>query len=151
MNCSSPGYSVHRILQARILEWVAIPFSRGSSQAKDWTQVSHIAGGFFTIWPTRKPYLSFLVCYKGYKRALDEVVQRMSSRRAPGIGASVPMELDMPCPPQHMGMFPNAELHQTSLCLLATIPYPFPFNGRCWKFQPSSHLVLLVTNHLEAI
>ena len=36
------------ILQARILEWVAVPFSRGSSQPRDQTQVSHIAGGFFT-------------------------------------------------------------------------------------------------------
>ena len=42
------------ILQARILEWVAMPSSRGSSQPRDWTQVSWIAGGFFTIWATRK-------------------------------------------------------------------------------------------------
>jgi len=42
------------ILQARILEWVAIPFSRGSSQPRDQTQVSSIAGGFFTIWTTRE-------------------------------------------------------------------------------------------------
>ena len=42
------GYTVHGILQARILEWVAFPFSRGSSQFRDRTQVSHIAGGFFT-------------------------------------------------------------------------------------------------------
>ena len=41
------------ILQARILEWVAMPFSRGSSQPRDRTQVSRIAGGFFTIRPTR--------------------------------------------------------------------------------------------------
>ena len=45
---------VHGILQARILEWVAVPFSRGSSQPRDWTQVSHIAGGLFTIWATSK-------------------------------------------------------------------------------------------------
>ena len=43
-------YIVHGILQARILEWVAFPFSRGSSQPRDRTQVSHIAGGFFTNW-----------------------------------------------------------------------------------------------------
>ena len=42
------------ILQARILEWVAFPFSRGSSQPRDWTQVSRIAGGFFTSWATRE-------------------------------------------------------------------------------------------------
>ena len=44
--CSLPGSSIHGILQARILEWVAIPFSRGSFQPRDWTQVSCIAGGF---------------------------------------------------------------------------------------------------------
>ena len=43
------------ILQARILEWVAMPYSKGSSQSRDWTQVSHIAGGFFTVWATRVP------------------------------------------------------------------------------------------------
>ena len=42
------GYAVHGILQARILEWVAFPFSRGSSQPRDRTHVSRIAGGFFT-------------------------------------------------------------------------------------------------------
>ena len=54
MDCSLPCSSVHGILQARILEWVAIPFSRGSSQPRDWTQVSCIAGGFFTIWTTKE-------------------------------------------------------------------------------------------------
>ena len=49
MAYSLPGSSVHVILQARILEWVAISFSRGSSQSRDWTQVSHTAGRFFTI------------------------------------------------------------------------------------------------------
>ena len=47
-------YTVHRILQARILEWVAFPFSRGSSPPRDWIQVSCIAGGFFASWATRE-------------------------------------------------------------------------------------------------
>ena len=47
-------YTVHGILQARILDWVAFPFSRGSSQPRDQTQVSHIAGRFFTSWATKK-------------------------------------------------------------------------------------------------
>ena len=47
-------YTVHGILQARILEWVAIPFSRGSSQPRDQIQVSRIAGGFFTSWAKRE-------------------------------------------------------------------------------------------------
>ena len=49
------GYTVHGILQARILEWLAFPFSRGSSQPRDWTQVSHIMGGFFTTELQGKP------------------------------------------------------------------------------------------------
>ena len=49
-----PHYRVHGILQARIPEWVAFPFSRGSSQPRDWTQASHIAGGFFISWATRE-------------------------------------------------------------------------------------------------
>ena len=51
MNCSQPGSSVHGILQARILEWVAIPFSRGFSQPRDQTCFSCIVGGFFTAEP----------------------------------------------------------------------------------------------------
>ena len=51
---SLPSSTVHGILQARILEWVAIPFSKGSSQPRDWIQISHIAGRFFTIWATRE-------------------------------------------------------------------------------------------------
>ena len=50
MNYSPPGSSIHGILQARILEWVAIPFSWVSSQPRDRTQVSSIAGRFFTSW-----------------------------------------------------------------------------------------------------
>ena len=48
--CDPMDCTVHGILQARILEWVAFPFFRGSSQPRDGTQVSHITGGFFTIW-----------------------------------------------------------------------------------------------------
>ena len=53
MDCSPLGSSVHGISQARILEWVAIPFSRGSSWPRDRTQVFCIAGGFFTGWATQ--------------------------------------------------------------------------------------------------
>ena len=52
--CDPMDYTVHGILQARIPEWVASAFSRGSSQPRDWTQVSHTAGGFFTCWTTRE-------------------------------------------------------------------------------------------------
>ena len=49
MECSLPGSSVHGVLQARVLEWVAIPFFRGSSPSSDRTWVSCTAGGFLTI------------------------------------------------------------------------------------------------------
>ena len=56
-------YTAHGILQARILEWAAFPFSRGSSQPRDQAQVIHIAGGFFTSWATRGAP-GFLKCQK---------------------------------------------------------------------------------------
>ena len=52
--CNPMDYTVHEILQARIPEWVAFPFSRESSQPRDQTQVSCIAGRFFTNWATRE-------------------------------------------------------------------------------------------------
>ena len=52
--CDPMDCTVHGILQAGILEWVAVPFSRGSSQPRDQTQVFRIAGGFFTSWAPRK-------------------------------------------------------------------------------------------------
>ena len=62
MDCSLPGFSVHGISQARILEWVA-SFSRVSSQPRDQTRVSHIAGKFFTIWVTRETLKVSSVAY----------------------------------------------------------------------------------------
>ena len=67
MDCSLPGISVHGILQARILEWVAMPFSRGSSWPQDWSQVSHISlpseppGKPFTSHSLQKTLLSFIL------------------------------------------------------------------------------------------
>ena len=57
--CNPMDYTIHGILQAGILEWAAFPFSRGSSRPRDRTQVSCIAGRFFTSWATGKPRSSF--------------------------------------------------------------------------------------------
>ena len=62
VDCSPPGSSVYGILQARILEWVAVSFSRGSSWPRDWTQVSCIAGRRFNLWATREAHN----CYQIY-------------------------------------------------------------------------------------
>ena len=73
MDHSPPGSSGHRILQARTLEWVAISFSRASSQARDQTWVSHIAGRLFTIWATR-----------GAPMGTKDVIKSRSRIPAPG-------------------------------------------------------------------
>ena len=63
MNCSPLSSSVHWISQARILEWVAVSFSRGSSWPRDWTSVSCIAGRFFTAeWPGKHPLAHSCCC-----------------------------------------------------------------------------------------
>ena len=60
--CDPMDYTVHGILQARILELVAFPFSRGFSQPRDRTQVSLIAGRLFTSWATREAYQQAISC-----------------------------------------------------------------------------------------
>ena len=59
-DCSPPGSSVHGILQTSILEWVASSFSRGSSQCRDQTRVSQIAGRSFTVWASREASLALV-------------------------------------------------------------------------------------------
>ena len=63
MDCSSPGSSVYGILQARILQWLAIPFSRGSSKPRDQTWVSCIPGRVFTIWAKGRRRSQLLVFF----------------------------------------------------------------------------------------
>ena len=59
MDCNQPVFSVHGILLARILEWVATPCSKGSSWLRNWTRVSCIAGRFFTPEPLGKPHIPY--------------------------------------------------------------------------------------------
>ena len=65
MDCSPPGSSVHRILQARILEWVDISFSRGASQARDQTRFSHTAGRLHPLSHHGSP--SYLKVWRGLR------------------------------------------------------------------------------------
>ena len=62
-----PGSSVHGIFQARVLEWVAISFSRGSSRPRDWTWVSRIAGRCFIVWATREAIIKPLITQRRAK------------------------------------------------------------------------------------
>ena len=77
MDCNPPGSSVIGIFQARILEWVAISFSRVSSRPRDWTRVSCTAGRFFTDWATREAQsvcLSMLMQMQGFILFYDWVI-----------------------------------------------------------------------------
>ena len=73
VDCSPPGSSVHGVSTARILEWVAMPSSRGSSQPRDRTQVSRIADRFFTIWATREAHLCNNIKWKFWHTVLQIV------------------------------------------------------------------------------
>ena len=71
-NCSPPSFSVHGILQTRILEWISIPFSRRTSKPRDQTLVSCLTGRFFTVWATGKsPTMEF---YSAIKRNAFESI-----------------------------------------------------------------------------
>ena len=71
MDCSLPGFSIHGIFQARVLEWIAISFSRGSSWPRDRTQFSRIAGRRFTLWTTREaPVGKESTCNAGDPRSI---------------------------------------------------------------------------------
>ena len=72
MDCSLSGYSVHGIFLARVLEWISISFSRGSSQPRNWTRVSHISGRCFTVWATREAFI-FYINTDYYTQLLSQV------------------------------------------------------------------------------
>ena len=99
---SPPGSPVPRILQARILEWIAIPFSRGSSQPRNQTQISCIASKFFNVWAIREapdPLGSYL---KLVKKSENEVAQSCPT-------PSDPMDCSLPGSSVH-GIYQAREL-----------------------------------------
>ena len=87
MDCSLPGSSVHGIFLARVLKWIDIFYSRGSSQPRDWTRVSCIAGGCFTLWAKRRlrenqRLNAFkLWCWKTIESPLDWKIQPVNPKR----------------------------------------------------------------------
>ena len=82
-DCSPPGSSVHGVSQARILEWVAIPFSRGSSQPKDQTQVFCITGRLFPIWATREAHWE-LALWNNWAPKLQKRVKKIPALKRTG-------------------------------------------------------------------
>ena len=94
--CNPTDYTVHRIPQARILEWGAVHFSRGSSQPKDQTQVSRIAGRFFTRWATREGKL------------LDILQFRSVAQSCPTLWSHGLQHANLPCPSPTPGACSNS-------------------------------------------
>ena len=124
MDYSPPGSSIHGIFQARVLEWVAISFSRGSSWPRDRTWVSHIAGRHFTIWATRE-------AYKGkWKSPLDNIkhsVQFSSvAQSCPTLWD--PMNHSMPGLPVHHQLpeFTQTHIHRVSDAIQQSHPLSSP-------------------------
>ena len=127
--CDPMGYIVHGILSARILEWVAFPFSRVSSQPRDWTQVSRIVGGFFNqLSHKRNPIILEWVAYPFSSRSPNPEIEPGS----PGLQVdSLPTE-------------PQGKADLTLKCLkfyyvsLATFPgqlsHSSPFVCISWAF-----------------
>ena len=76
MDCSPPGSSVRGIFQARVLEWVAISFSRGFSRPRDWTRVSCTAGRCITFWATREAHRRHTDGQKARERCSTSLVIR---------------------------------------------------------------------------
>ena len=125
--CNPMDYRVHGILQARMLEWVAIPFSRGSSQPRGQTQVSHIASGFFTSWTTREnpPFLApdFLSFYLAMSVTCASFHQNILLR--------------------HLGMFLDSFLSFISQIQSTMKSYPFYLVNEIWIYPLS--LVTAIT------
>ena len=113
---SLPGSSVQIILQARILEWVAISFSRGSSQPKDWTRVSCIAGRFFIIWVTREAIWNLKIIFKCLEmpsawHSYEEAIMFMDGMTSDHYLPDVPKG-HRQCPRQSLGLL------RWSLCVV---------------------------------
>ena len=142
-NCSLPGSSIRGILQARILEWGAISFSRRSSWPRDWTRVSHIAGRHFTLWTTR-----------GAQTNIAFVVAPQSLSH---LTLCDPLDCSMPGFPvlHYLLEFAQTQTHPLSQWCHPTIsssavpfsscPQPFPASG----YFPESQLLASMAKVLE--
>ena len=113
IDCNLLGFSVHGICQARILDWVAISFSRGSSQPRDWTHVSCLASGFFTTEPHGKPLSKWLVLL----RKEDYFYYKCDLTMTKRIRKSFPLIYHLVKTSKHM----FTHLVCTFLCLICTL------------------------------
>ena len=140
--CNPMDYTVHGILQARIPEWVAFPFSRGSSQPRDWTQVSCIAGGFFTEISGKPLFLVLNHHFLRHRRYTLQGKHLGSWWTFPGPMVQLHEKVARRWSQGHLWCLPNADLFQT-VC-----PQPLILGN--WKKFPQhtfSWFHLLILRH----
>ena len=137
MDYNLPGYSVHGILQARILEWVTFPFSRESSQPRDQTQVSCIAGGFFTIWATSSVQFSRSVLSEAPKNHIFAEFKKLR------IFPDCSYLLLLTC-----YQCPGAMVFTSSVCFSS--PEPLPVQKAINSLIHSTHIDHFLTTQLHA-
>ena len=121
----SMNYTVHGILQARIMEWIDFLFSRGSSQPRDWTHISHTAGGFFTSWATAEADIQFLIdlCSKYADdkwKTIGEILLPAASNDLSRLGATLQLRV-------HFACICRARIVRT----FSPLGIPSPVSGRC--------------------
>ena len=125
ISLQSMDYTIHGILQARLLEWVAFPFSRGSSQPRDQTQVSCVTGRFLTSWATREAQVHvlyiFMCCPMLSCSVMSDSLQphrlQLTSLLCPWGFSRQGYWSGLPCPPP--GDLPNPGIEPRSPALQA--------------------------------
>ena len=132
-DCSPPGSSIHGILQARILECVAISFSWVSSWPRDWTLVSCIAGRFFTVWATRVKQNRMSILYCHICGCTDVWFLLVSSLSSSFLGSLIPSLFPFLSPFQYL-MDPfsvSLSLQIQRWLRLSPCPQSLHFSERC--------------------
>ena len=146
MDCSPAGFSVHGIFQARILEWIVIPISRGSSPPRDRTSVSCIAGRFFTVWATREaPLGTYLATF--YKSDVLKIAfprRRERDKHFSGKAGLGPEMMVLPLQPPTLGRWVPASSVPVWLALIGWADAVFPEESFEHKRQQSRSFILWV-------
>ena len=138
MDRSLPGSLVQGLFQARVLEWGAISFSRGSSRPRNWTQVSRIVGRRFTVWATREAPLFTVTCaYFMHVEASTWGLQSTRFFRVPSLGHESSSVLPVTVP-----LFREGKCHGRNVPAFTHLPP----DVQTLLIRPAPRLGLLIEN-----
>ena len=133
IDCSPPGSSIHGIFQTRVLDWVAISFSRGSSWPRDWTQVSHVAGRRFTVWATREAHSGIWEAQNSLRKILAPLLALLQTLSQ--------------APPWDVGLPPSKNKTTSLICVTASYSAYWPSSIRnIWIFSIRYTVLIPVTS-----